>query len=131
MVLGFVAYGLSIFLYIRAQSVLGAAKTSSYYAIAPFVGSFFSFVFLREQLSWMYLIALIIMIAGSALVVADTLISHHVHIHQHTFTLTHDGTTHSHTVVHSHEHNHFISDDNHGHQHTKRELEQLQDALHL
>lgn len=29
MVLGFVAYGLSIFLYIRAQRVLGAAKTSA------------------------------------------------------------------------------------------------------
>ena len=35
-VLGFVAYGLSIFTYIRAQKDLGAAKTSAYYAIAPF-----------------------------------------------------------------------------------------------
>lgn len=43
MILGFVAYGLSIFLYIRAQRDLGAAKTSAYYAVAPFVGSFLSF----------------------------------------------------------------------------------------
>ena len=34
MLLGFVAYGLSIFLYIRAQRDLGAAKTSAYYAVA-------------------------------------------------------------------------------------------------
>lgn len=37
MLLGFVSYGLSIFLYIRAQKSLGAAKTSAYYAVAPFV----------------------------------------------------------------------------------------------
>ena len=47
LLLGFVAYGLSIFLYVRAQNTLGAAKTSAYYAVAPFVGAFLSFVFLR------------------------------------------------------------------------------------
>lgn len=40
MVLGFAAYGLSIFLYIKAQRDLGAAKTSAYYSIAPFIGTF-------------------------------------------------------------------------------------------
>ena len=38
MMLGFVAYGLSIFFYVRVQNTLGAAKTSAYYAAAPFVG---------------------------------------------------------------------------------------------
>ena len=47
--LGFVAYGLSIFFYIKAQNVLGAAKTSAYYAIAPFIGAFLSFVFFRRR----------------------------------------------------------------------------------
>lgn len=73
MLLGFVAYGLSIFFYIKAQKDLGAAKTSAYYAIAPFVGAFLSFVVLREPLSGQYLLALVIMILGSALVTADTL----------------------------------------------------------
>lgn len=73
MVLGFVAYGLSIFLYVRAQNVLGAAKTSAYYAAAPFVGSFLSFVFLGEKLSWIYLAALAVMIMGTVLVVGDTM----------------------------------------------------------
>ncbi len=36
LLLGFVAYGLSIFCYVRAQNALGAAKTSAYYAVAPF-----------------------------------------------------------------------------------------------
>ena len=130
LLLGFVAYGLSIFLYVRAQSVLGAAKTSAYYAIAPFVGAFLSFVLLREQLSRMYLLALSVMLTGSALVVVDTLNRHHAHMHQHTFTHTHDGTTHTHTVVHSHEHDHYITDSKHGHRHTTEELERLPGALH-
>lgn len=73
MLLGFVAYGLSIFMYVRAQNVLGAAKTSAYYAAAPFVGAFLSFVMLDENLSWTFFAALAVMLAGSALVVADTL----------------------------------------------------------
>ena len=73
LLLGFVAYGLSIFLYVRAQNTLGAAKTSAYYAVVPFIGVFLSFVFLRERLTWMYLAALTVMVAGAALVVADTL----------------------------------------------------------
>ncbi len=130
LLLGFVAYGLSIFLYVRAQNVLGAAKTSAYYAVAPFVGAFLSFVFLREQLSWMYLVALIVMIAGSILVVADTLIRHHEHQHQHSFEHTHDGSTHTHTIMHSHGHNHYVTDDKHGHWHTRKELERLPGAIH-
>ncbi len=131
LLLGFVAYGLSIFLYVRAQNVLGAAKTSAYYAVAPFVGAFLSFIFLREKLSLMYLVALIVMIAGSALVVADTLIRHHEHWHEHTFVHTHNGTTHTHTVTHSHDHTHYVTGGKHGHRHTQKELEQLPGAMHV
>ena len=130
LVLGFVAYGLSIFLYVRAQNTLGAAKTSAYYAINPFVGAFLSFVFLKERLSIIYLIALVIMFAGSAFVVRDTLVRHHLHTHQHTFTHTHNGVTHTHTVTHSHDHDHYITDEKHGHRHTTSELEKLPGAIH-
>ena len=37
MLLGFVAYGLSIYFYVRAQKDLGAARTSACYAVNPFV----------------------------------------------------------------------------------------------
>ena len=84
-----------------------------------------SFVLLKEQLSWMYFIALIVMIGGSALVVADTLAKHHSHEHTHTFTHTHDGSTHMHTVTHSHEHTHYVTDHKHGHRHSAEELERL------
>ena len=79
LVLGFVSYGLSIFLYVRAQNVIGAAKTSAYYAVAPFIGAFLSFVFLHENLTWIYLVALVIMAIGTSMVVADTLASSQEH----------------------------------------------------
>lgn len=73
LLLGFVSYGLSIFAYIRAQKTLGAAKTSAYYAIAPFIGTFLSFVLLGERLTVNYLVALLFMIVGTIFVILDTL----------------------------------------------------------
>ncbi|MCR5771209.1 MAG: DMT family transporter [Butyrivibrio sp.] len=123
MMLGFVAYGLSIFTYIRAQKTLGAAKTSAYYAIAPFIGVALSSVFLKERFTLMFIIALIIMIAGTVLIVRDTLIHSHKHAHTHLIIHTHDGTTHTHTIVHSHDHVHVINEGKHGHTHSVEELE--------
>ncbi len=123
LLLGFVAYGLSIFTYIRAQKTLGAAKTSAYYAVAPFIGAFLSFTLLHEELTPAYFVALLLMAVGTFLVAVDTLVHHHIHWHTHTFTHTHDGTTHTHTIVHSHDHEHILTDDNHGHTHTLAELE--------
>ena len=65
MALGFVAYGLSIALYIYAQRELGAARTSSYYAIAPFVGVALSLVIFAEIPPVSFLVALLVMIAGT------------------------------------------------------------------
>ena len=123
LLLGSVAYGLSIFLYVKAQNTLGAAKTSAYYAVAPFVGAAISFVFLKEKLSANAIIAAVLMIAGTAFVIYDTLVFKHRHLHTHTIVHTHDGSTHTHTVTHSHEHKHFIKDGEHAHTHTPEELE--------
>ena len=73
LLLGSVAYGLSIFLYIKAQNIIGAASTSSFYAVNPFLGSLLSFVILKEAITPNYIAALIIMIAGTSLMVRDTL----------------------------------------------------------
>ena len=123
--LGFVAYGLSIFMYVRAQNVLGAAKTSAYYAVNPLIGALLAFVFLSESLSWMYVIALLVMVIGSALVVVDTFIRQHDHEHQHTFSHSHGGSTHTHTVRHSHVHKHYLTEEKHRHRHSIEELECL------
>ena len=115
--LGFVAYGLSIFFYIKAQGIIGASKTSAYYAVAPFLGTLLSFIVFREQLSWAYFLGLAIMIAGTVIVVIDTLAEKHNHAHKHIITHTHDGSTHSHVIEHSHDHNHYLSRKKHQHKH--------------
>lgn len=123
MLLGFIAYGLSIFMYIRAQRDLGAAKTSAYYAIAPFVGSLLAFVLLNEKIHMNYLFGLAFMVAGSAFVVADTLVKHHIHQHEHVITHEHDGYVHTHVIIHNHDHNHYLTNDKHDHHHSMKELE--------
>ena len=64
LMLGFVAYGLSIFFYTHAQRGIGAAKTSTYYALAPFIGAFLSVVILDEPIGWFFIVATIVMAAG-------------------------------------------------------------------
>jgi len=118
MALGFVAYGMSIFAYIRAQRVIGAAKTSAFYALAPFIGAFLSFILLHEGLSCQYGIALMIMIAGSLLAAADTLTYRHYHMHSHTVYHLNHGTLRRETVVHEHEHSHTGPGLTHHHVHT-------------
>ncbi len=67
LILGFIAYGLSIFFYVHAQRNLGAARTSAYYAIAPFIGVFLSLIIFREIPGYPFWIALMIMAAGTYL----------------------------------------------------------------
>lgn len=115
LLLGYVAYGLSIFLYVRSQRDLGAAKTSAYYAIAPFIGTFLCFLVNGEALSASYFVGLILMIVGTVFVVIDTCLIKHTHLHTHTITHTHDGYTHTHVLTHEHEHKHFLNEDKQGH----------------
>ena len=71
LLLGFVAYGLSIYCYVYAQRDLGAAKTSAYYAVSPFIGVLLSFIIFREIPGVLFFIALAIMIAGTWMVNSD------------------------------------------------------------
>lgn len=68
---GFVAYGLSIFFYVYAQRLLGAARTSAYYAIAPFIGTLLSLIIFQELPHYTYFIALAIMAVGAWLCSQD------------------------------------------------------------
>lgn len=130
MLLGYVAYGLSIFTYIRAQRVLGAAKTSAYYALAPFMGAFLAFVFVGEKLSRSYIVALIFMMIGTGFVVWDTLVKNHNHLHTHIVVHTHNGVTHTHYLKHRHSHNHISDANEHGHKHSKKEIEKMLMQVH-
>ena len=68
---GFVAYGLSIFFYVYAQRMIGAARTSAYYAIAPFIGTLLSLIIFSDIPRYTYFIALGLMIVGAWLCSSD------------------------------------------------------------
>jgi len=115
LLLGFVAYGLSIFFYIYAQRDLGAAKTSTYYAIAPFIGVGLSLIIFRGIPTMSFVIALVIMIIGTYFASTEK------HNHQH----RHMVVTHEHSHSHEDSHHNHIHDKaisgNHNHIHTHKE----------
>lgn len=121
LLLGFVAYGLSINFYIKAQKDLGAAKTSVYYSIAPFLGVVFGVLLLQERAGLQFYLGLVLMIAAAVLMARDTIVLQHTHEHAHTHTHPHcHGDlvhTHSHTHVHVHTHTHGEYVDLHTHTH--------------
>lgn len=67
LLLGFISYGLSIFFYVYAQRFLGAAKTSAYYAINPFIGVILALLIFKEVPNFTFWIAFAIMAAGTYL----------------------------------------------------------------
>lgn len=68
---GFVAYGLSIFFYVYAQRILGAARTSAYYAVAPFIGTVLSLAIYPVLPHYTFFIALGVMLIGAWLCSQD------------------------------------------------------------
>ena len=99
LLLGFISYGLSIYFYVHAQRWLGAARTSMYYAAAPFVGVLVSYLLLNEPLGLAFAIGAALMVIGTVLAI------HEKHAHRH----THE------QQVHEHRHNHL--DGHHQHEH--------------
>jgi drug/metabolite transporter (DMT)-like permease len=119
LVLGFVAYGLSIYFYIIAQRELGAARTSAYYAVAPFIGVLLSIIIFSQQFTISFIIALVIMITGAYFAGVE----HHKHSH------IHEETTHEHRHNHSDSHHNHTHDDKveseHSHIHTHEKVEHI------
>ncbi len=100
---GVVAYGLSIVLFVRGLRALGVIQTGTLFALAPGFAAVLSLAFLREPVGAPGLGALGIMTAGTLL------LAHDVHEHRH----VHEATTHAHEHVH---------DAHHRHAHTPEEL---------
>ena len=132
LLLGFVAYGLSIHLYIMAQKDLGAAKTSAYYSIAPFLGVTFGMLILGERPAIQFYIALIVMIVSTYFMIKDTVELQHTHEHSHTHTHEHshgDIThTHEHTHTHTHIYVHGENTEDHNHHHKEMPHEHVHSA---
>ena len=95
---GFVAYGVSLALFVLGLRHLGASRAGAYFSVAPFVGALFSVLFLAESVTWQLLAAAGLMGLGVWLHLTE----HHAHRHQHE-TLEHDHP-HTHDMHHLHDH---------------------------
>ncbi len=129
---GATGYGLSLRFYLLAQRAFGAARTSSVFAFAPFIGAALAIALGDRSGSWA-------MAAGGALMVLGVLLhlaESHGHEHQHEameheHAHRHDDGHHNHTHAvmpqgpHSHAHAHeplrhvhaHVPDAHHRHQH--------------
>ena len=103
MAAGFLAYGVSLALFVVALRHLGASRTGAYFSAAPFVGALFSIVFFAEPVSWQLALASALMAGGIWLHLTE----HHAHAHLHE------------VLAHAHLHTHGGDDDDghHTHQH--------------
>ena len=117
LVLGFFAYGLSIYLYVRAQRDLGAARTSAFYAVAPFIGAAISFAVFQTPLTPLFALAAGFMVLGAYFAATGG----HTHFH------IHERATHEHRHRHDDGHHSHVHDppvfEEHSHEHTHERLE--------
>ena len=61
---GFLGYGVSLALFIRALRELGTARTGAYFSTAPFIGALAVVLFLREPVSVQLVVAGLLMGLG-------------------------------------------------------------------
>jgi len=106
---GAIAYGVSIVLFVRGLRELGIVHTGSLFALAPGFAAVLSWIFLKEPFGATGSLALLAMTAGALFLTTD------VHRHEHTHPAT----------EHAHEHEH---DEHHQHEHLPGELEQVPHA---
>lgn len=97
LVLGFVAYGVSLMLFVIGLRHLGAARTGAYFSIAPFIGALLALI-MGEPLTLTLFISGALMAVGIWLHITE----YHAHFHVHE------------AIEHSHEHRH---DEHHLHDH--------------
>ena len=98
LVLGFVAYGLSLVLFIVGLRHVGTARAGAYFSVAPFFGAVLAVAF-GDAVTWQLLVAGALMAVGTWLHLSEQ------HGHEHTH----------HAVTHDHWHTH--DDGHHDHEH--------------
>ena len=98
--LGFFCYGLSIVFFIFSLRELGTARTSAYFATAPFIGTALSFMIFREPPDALFFAALPFIGIGAFLLFTEK----HSHRHRH--------------YEFEHEHVHEHLDGHHAHEHS-------------
>jgi drug/metabolite transporter (DMT)-like permease len=96
MLVGFLGYGVSLFLFVLALRGLGTARTGAYFSTAPFIGAAIAVLFFGESTTIPFWIAAATMAGGVWLHLTER------HAHRH----THEALAHEHAHVHDEHHQH-------------------------
>lgn len=96
-VLGFLAYGISLTLFVVALRHLGTARTGAYFSVAPFFGALLAITLLDEPVTPGLMLAGALMALGVWLHLSER----HEHPHRHE------------AMEHEHEHGHDVHHDHH------------------
>jgi drug/metabolite transporter (DMT)-like permease len=114
MVVGFLAYGVSLALFVVGLRHLGAARTGAYFSVAPFFGAMLALL-VGEAVTMQLIVAGALMALGTWLHLTER------HEHQH----THEALIHEHEHIHDehHQHEHVVpvaigTKHSHRHSHT-------------
>jgi drug/metabolite transporter (DMT)-like permease len=120
LLLGFISYGLSTMFFIYSMRGLGAARTSALYGTAPLVGVLLSIIIFKDPITFVLVIAALLMVAGAYLLANEEHAHFHIHmpvVHEHIHR--HDDEFHAHDgndeEAHSHEHEHPETEHEHDH----------------
>ncbi len=97
-IVGFVGYGISLVLFVRAMRYLGAARTSAYFSTAPFIGALLALALFSGSLTTSIVIAGLLMGWGVYLHLTER------HSHDHVHTEIEHEHSHTHDAHHQHDH---------------------------
>jgi drug/metabolite transporter (DMT)-like permease len=98
MLVGWLGYGVSLALFVRALRELGTSRTGAYFSTAPFVGAALSIALLGESTAPSFWLAAILMGIGVWLHLTER----HEHVHRH--EVLHHTHAHVHDAHHPHDH---------------------------
>jgi drug/metabolite transporter (DMT)-like permease len=116
LLLGWLAYGVSLVLYIVALRHLGSTRAAAHFSTAPFIGAALSIGFLGEPLTPGFAAAFLLMLAATWLVLTER----HGHAHGHE-PLAHEHL-HTHDAHHRHAHRGDEGPEPHAHAHRHEPL---------
>lgn len=119
---GATGYGASLRLYLLAQRRIGAARTASVFALAPFVGAALGLAVDPAQANWAVGVAAVLFGAGVLLHISERHLHHHrhepvEHDHAHRHDDGHHSHQHSSPIVGEHSHAHHHEQLDHAHEH--------------
>ena len=114
LLIGALSYGASLVLFIGALRKIGSARSSSYFAIGPFIGVLSALVLLHEHPPTLFWLATALMLAGVLCLYRER--HEHPHVHE--------------ALAHRHQHAHD-QDEHHRHLHNEKDNSEPHDHYHL